>query len=68
GELVAACIEQGLTLETLPLEQYKAACDLFGEDVYQAIDLDACVNRRTVKGGPAPANVLREIAALEEKI
>jgi argininosuccinate lyase len=68
GELVAACIEQGLTLETLPLEQYKAACDLFGEDVYQAIDLDACVNRRTVKGAPAPANVLREIAALEEKI
>ncbi len=68
GELVAACIEQGLTLETLPLEQYKAACDLFGEDVYQAIDLDTCVNRRTVKGAPAPANVLREIAALEEKI
>ena len=68
GELVAACIEQGLTLETLPLEQYTAACDLFGEDVYQAIDLDACVNRRTVKGAPAPANVLREIAALEEKI
>ncbi|MBQ1839703.1 MAG: argininosuccinate lyase [Ruminococcus sp.] len=68
GELVAACIEQGLTLETLPLEQYQAACGLFGEDVYQAIDLDACVNRRTVKGAPAPANVLREIAALEEKI
>ena len=68
GELVASCIEQGLTLETLPLEQYKAACSLFDEDVYQAIDLDACVNRRTVKGAPAPANVLREIAALEEKI
>lgn len=68
GELVASCIEQGLTLETLPLEQYKAACSLFEEDVYQAIDLDACVNRRTVKGAPAPANVLREIDALEEKI
>ncbi len=68
GELVASCIAQGLTLETLPLEQYQAACGLFDEDIYQAIDLDACVNRRTVKGGPAPANVLREIAALEEKI
>ena len=68
GELVAACIEQGLTLETLPLAQYQAACPLFGEDVYGAIDLDACVNRRTVKGAPAPQNVLREIAALEDKI
>ncbi len=68
GQLVASCIAQELTLETLPLTQYKAACDLFDEDVYDAINLDVCVNKRTVTGAPAPQCVLREIARLEEMI
>ncbi len=68
GQLVASCIAQELTLETLPLTQYKAACDLFDEDVYDAINLDVCVNKRTVTGAPAPQCVLREIARLEEII
>ena len=62
GEIVALCIEKGLTLETLPLENYKAICDLFDEGVYQAIDLDKCVNDRTSLGGPAPKNVLAQVA------
>ena len=68
GQLVASCIAQDLTLETLPLEQYKATCDLFDSDVYDAINLDVCVNKRTVKGAPAPQCVLQEIAALEAEI
>ncbi len=68
GQLVASCIAQGLTLETLPLAQYQAACDLFGDDVYDAINLDRCVNKRTVKGAPAPQCVLAEVAALEAQI
>lgn len=62
GEIVALCIEKGLTLETLSLENYKAICDLFDEGVYQAIDLDKCVNDRTSLGGPAPKNVLAQVA------
>lgn len=61
GEIVALCIEKGLTLETLPLENYKAICDLFDDGVYQAIDLDKCVNDRTSLGGPAPKNVLAQV-------
>ena len=68
GELVASCLAQNLTLETLPLEQYQAACPLFENDVFDAINLDNCVTRRTVQGAPAPENVLRAVAALEEKI
>ena len=68
GQLVALCIDKGLTLETLPIEEYKAVCDLFCEDVYKAIDLDECVSKRTVKGGPAPECVLKEIAAMEKKL
>ena len=46
GELVAACIDGKFTLETLPLERYKQASGLFGEDVYAFVALEACVARR----------------------
>ena len=58
GELVALCIKQGLTLETLPLSDYKAVCDLFDDGVYEAINLEKCVNDRTCLGAPAPQNVI----------
>ena len=61
GELVALCIKKGLTLETLPLEEYKEICDLFDDGVYEAINLDKCVNDRTSLGGPAPQNVLTQV-------
>lgn len=68
GMLVATCIDKGLTLETLPIEEYKAVCDLFEEDVYVAIDLDECVKKRTVKGGPSPECVMNEVKALKKKM
>ena len=57
GELVALCIQKGLTLETLPLEEYQAVCPAFDEGVYGAISLEKCVGGRKVLGGPAPENV-----------
>lgn len=57
GELVALCIKENLTLETLPMEKYKSVCDVFDDGVYNAISLDTCVNQRNVLGGPAPENV-----------
>ena len=68
GALVRACVEQGTTLEQLPLETYKAASDAFDEGVYEAIDLLNCVNRRNLEGGPAPEAVQRQIARAEEKL
>ena len=68
GELVALCIDKGLTLETLPIAEYKKVCDIFDTDVYEAIDLDNCVKKRTVKGGPSPECVLREIESMEKRL
>ncbi len=58
GQLVALCISKGLTLETLPIEEYKKVCDLFDDGVYEAINLEKCVNDRTCVGAPCPGNVL----------
>jgi len=46
GQLVALCIKENHTLETLPLERYKQASALFEEDIYAFVALDACVARR----------------------
>ncbi|MBQ2264392.1 MAG: argininosuccinate lyase [Oscillospiraceae bacterium] len=68
GTLVAKCIEQELTLETLPLEQYKEMTDLFAEDVYEAISLDTCVKERSSEGGPSPKAVAVQLAGLRERL
>ena len=68
GELVAICIDKGLTLETLPIEEYKAVCDIFDEDVYTAINLEKCVNDRLVTGGPSVKSIEDQIAKARKKI
>lgn len=67
GSLVAFCIENGYTLETLPLGEYQKVSPIFEEDVFSSIALDNCVKERAVKGGPAPACVLREIQDAKKK-
>lgn len=62
GELVALCIDKGLTLETLPLEEYRKVCDLFDDEVYTAISLEKCVADRKVAGGPSSESVDIQIA------
>ena len=41
----------------LSLEELRAAHPAFDEDVYEAISLSACVERRSLRGGPAPSAV-----------
>ena len=65
GQLVAQCIEQGLTLETLPLASYQNASPVFAEDVYDAIALETCVKERKVEGGPSPEAVQKQIDAIQ---
>ena len=67
GELVAFCIKNNLTLETLPIEEYKKVCDLFDDGVYTAINLEKCVNDRTCLGAPSPDNVVARANSILER-
>ena len=58
---MARCIDRGLTLETLPLEEYRQVCPLFDEGVFEAISLERCAALRRVYGGPAPDNVRAQV-------
>ncbi|KGF04661.1 argininosuccinate lyase [Anaerococcus lactolyticus] len=68
ARLVKIVIEKDLTLEELDLETYKKESKLFENDIYQAIDLKTCIKNRKSQGGPAPEEVLRQIAYVEGKI
>ena len=68
GGLVALCISKNTTLEELPIDDYKQQSDLFDEDVYTAISLDACVKERKSYGGPSPESVLAQIELTQKKL
>lgn len=68
GEIVKKCIEQNKTLETLSLEEYKGFSDLFDEEVFEAIDLENCVNKRVSEGGTCVASVEKQIKLVREKL
>ena len=68
GELVALCIDKNLTLETLPIEEYKKICPLFDDEVYTAINLEKCVADRLVPGGPSKESVETQIKAAKDFI
>lgn len=68
GTLVAKCIEMDLTLETLPIEEYRKLSDLFTDEVYEAINLENCVMQRNSYGGPSPSAVTDQLDELRYEL
>ena len=52
GRLVLLCIEKDCSIEDLSIDELKEICDKFDNDVYDAISLKTCVERRLTKGAP----------------
>jgi argininosuccinate lyase len=52
GQLVLYCIEKDISLDNMTLEEYKAISPVFNDDIYEAISLDTCVNKRNTIGAP----------------
>ena len=54
GQLVLLCLERGISLDELPLEDYQKISPVFDGDIYGAISLKACVDKRITLGAPGP--------------
>ena len=65
GHLVLTCIEKGISLDELPLDEYKRICPSFEEDIYDAISMKTCVQKRNTCGAPGPDAMADEIASCE---
>ncbi len=65
GQLVLACIDKGIALDNLPLADYQAVSPVFDADIYEAISLKTCVDKRLTLGAPGPASMEKVIAACD---
>lgn len=63
GRLVLTCIEKGIALDDLTLAEYRAISPVFEEDIYEAISLKTCVEKRQTAGAPSEKAMLQVIAA-----
>ena len=54
GRLVLYCIEKGIALDDMSMEEYKAISPVFEEDIYDAISMETCVEKRNTLGAPGP--------------
>jgi len=66
GRLVLLCLEKGISLDELPLSEYRSISDVFDEDIYDAISMKTCVEKRNTTGAPGPRAMAEEITACEE--
>lgn len=66
GRLVLYCIDKDKAIDELSLDELKAICPVFEEDIYEAISLETCVNKRTTIGAPSP-DAMREIIKINRE-
>lgn len=65
GRLVLYCIDKGISLDEMSLEEYQAISPVFEEDIYEAIRMETCVEKRNTIGAPG-FQAMKEVIALYE--
>ena len=61
GQVVLYCIEKNLAIDDMSLQELKQFSDVFEEDVFAAISMETCVNKRLTVGAPGKAAMERVI-------
>lgn len=65
GRIVLFCIEKKIAIDDMPIEELKEFSDLFEEDVYEAISMETCVNKRLTVGAPG-IEAMKKVIEIEE--
>ena len=66
GQLVLYCIEKNISLDDLSLEEYHSVSTVFEDDIYDAISLKTCVEKRNTIGAPGP-DAMEKVIDINEK-
>lgn len=66
GQLVLVCLEKNISLDELPLEEYKKISPVFEEDIYDAISIKTCVEKRNTIGAPGQS-AMKRVLEINEK-
>ncbi len=62
GQIVLFCIEKGIAIDDMSLAELKEISPVFEEDIYEAISMETCVNKRLTVGAPGKAAMEQVIA------
>ena len=68
GQIVLYCIEKGISIDEMSLDELRAVSPVFEEDVYEAISMETCVNKRLTVGAPSKEAMERVIVVLEKEL
>lgn len=66
GQIVLYCIEKNMAIDDMSMEELKAISPVFEEDIYEAISMETCVNKRLTIGAPGKEAMERVIALEKE--
>ena len=66
GRLVLYCIDEDKAIDELSLKELKKFSDKFEEDIFDAISLKTCVNKRLTLGAPGP-EVMQKVIAINKR-
>ena len=66
GRLVLYCIDNNKSLLDMTLEEYKAISPVFEQDIYDAISLETCVEKRLTIGAPSQTAMKKVIQEYKE--
>ena len=66
GQVVLYCIDKGIAIDDMSLEELQAISPAFESDIFEAISMETCVNKRLTVGAPGHDAMLEEIKACKE--
>jgi argininosuccinate lyase len=66
GQIVLYCIDKDIAIDDMSLDELKKFSDVFEEDIYDAISMETCVNKRLTIGAPGK-EMMEKVIAIEEE-
>ena len=66
GRIVLYCLDKKIAIDDMSLDELKAICPVFEEDIYEAISMDTCVNKRLTVGAPGK-DAMEKVIALHKE-
>ena len=66
GRIVLYCIEKGISIDDMSLEELKEISPVFEADIFEAISMETCVNKRLTIGAPGQ-EAMKKVIAIEKE-
>ena len=66
GRIVLYCLDKKIAIDDMSLDELKAICPVFEEDIYESISMETCVNKRLTVGAPGK-DAMEKVIALHKE-